>query len=606
MREEHRYDVAIIGGGLAGLTLARHLLLHTEKTVLLLERRPELPSPRQKYGESTVQLAGYYFSKVLDMEEHLWWDQTMKYNLRFYWKSAARDNSRFEDFSQLYIRQLSNVVSHQLDRNLFEAELLRRNLANPRFTLKLGATDLDVQLATADPGSTPGPHELRFKVGGERQAAAAGWVVDSSGRAKTLARRRGLTRPSAIRHGAVFMWVDGLLNIDKLTDASPKAIRLKPERRHLGHVPFWLATNHFCGEGFWFWVIPLQHKTSLGLVYDRELIDFDDVRSPEKLTEWVCRELPLFARDLPQRKVLDFWGLKDYAHDCAQTISTDRWAMAGEAGRFTDPLYSPGSDLISLYNTMIVDAIETDDPVALAGKVRLYEQMMRAFYGAYVPSYAKSYDVLGDPEAFYLKYVWELSIYFGFYVFPFANDLFTNRRFDLMFLEKFSQLGALNRDLQAYLSGFYQWKKRHALPRAEPLFADFTDLPALKRAESCFYQIGVTVEEARQILDDQLASLFELARFAAAPVAAAVLDDPRALENRNFIEGIDLATLRFDPEEMRRRLDACAGCTETFAWSFDPLVMQRFRTPRIAGMARASEEPAAAEELEAAAGGTRA
>ena len=57
--------------------------------------------------------------------------------------------------------------------------------------------------------------------------------------------------------------------------------------------------------------------------------------------------------------------------------------MAGEAGRFTDPLYSPGSDLISIYNTLIVDAIETAG-AELPAKVRLYEQVMRAVYAAYL------------------------------------------------------------------------------------------------------------------------------------------------------------------------------------------------------------------------------
>src|SRR4029079_10473353 len=65
------FDVVIIGAGLAGLTLARHLLLKTNKTILLLERRAHVPSPRQKVGESTVQLGAYYYSRVLDLEEHL-------------------------------------------------------------------------------------------------------------------------------------------------------------------------------------------------------------------------------------------------------------------------------------------------------------------------------------------------------------------------------------------------------------------------------------------------------------------------------------------------------------------------------------------------------
>ncbi len=65
------YDVVIIGAGLAGLSLARQLLLESDKTVLLLDKRAAIPPPRQKVGEATVQLSAYYFSKVLDLEEHL-------------------------------------------------------------------------------------------------------------------------------------------------------------------------------------------------------------------------------------------------------------------------------------------------------------------------------------------------------------------------------------------------------------------------------------------------------------------------------------------------------------------------------------------------------
>src|SRR5215471_17930990 len=83
------FDVVIIGGGLAGLSLARQLLMNSSKRILLLEKLAALPSPRQKVGEATVQLSGYYFSKVLDLEEHLLSEHFMKYNLRFYWKTPG-------------------------------------------------------------------------------------------------------------------------------------------------------------------------------------------------------------------------------------------------------------------------------------------------------------------------------------------------------------------------------------------------------------------------------------------------------------------------------------------------------------------------------------
>jgi len=566
------YDVTIIGAGLAGLSLARQLLLNSDKKILLLDKRAEVPPGKQKVGEATVQLSAYYFSKVLDLEEHLLREHFMKYNLRFYWKNAGRANDCYEDYSQAYIRTLSNIATYQLDRNKIEAELLRLNLESPNFTFCAPAGDLEVALSDC------GPHAVSLTAGGKSVTAQAEWVVDTSGRGKVLARRLNLARPNPIRHGSSFCWVEGLVNVEKLTDLTPREIRLRRDRAALGHLPVWLATNHFCGEGFWFWVIPLQGKTSLGLVYDNRLIPAERVSTPQKMIEWVCAEFPLFARDLPFRKILDHGSFRDFSYDCEQTISPARWALSGEAGRFTDPLYSPGGDLISIYNTLIVDAILTGDALELASKCRMYEQLMKAVYEAYVPSYAVSYDVLGDQEAMTLKYAWELTIYFAFYVFPFVNDLFTEPRFISSFFSRFAQLGPLNRGLQAFISDFYQWKKEARRPARGPLFDDFTELGPLRTAERTFYSVGVSVEEARQVLDRQLANLREMARFVVAHVSSVVLGDERALTSRAFVEKIELENLRFDPEAMRERYAACAGGRDPYDWPFDPHVLRRFRT----------------------------
>lgn len=570
--ERKFYDVVIIGAGLAGLSLARQLLLESDKTVLLLERRAAIPPPRQKVGEATVQLSAYYFSKVLDLEEHLLREHFMKYNLRFFWKNPAAENSRYEEYSQSYIRNLSNIATYQLDRNKIEGELLRLNLENERFTFVSSAVDLQVELAEN------AAHRVSYKKRDEKFPVEAGWVVDTSGRGKFLAKKLDLQQKNQIRHGSTFFWVEGLVNIEKLTDLSPKEIRLRRDRERLGHLPVWLATNHFMGEGFWFWVIPLQGKTSLGLVYDTNLVAHEDVNTPEKLIKWVCREFPLFERDLPNRKITDHSSLRDYSYDCKQTISPQKWAMSGEAGRFTDPLYSPGGDLISLYNTLITDAILNGNEENLQKKCKFYEQLMRSFYGAYVPSYALSYDALGDQETMTLKYGWELSIYFAFYVFPFINDLFTDERFIVSFLSKFSRLGAMNHHLQMFLSNYFQWKKDNFKTSSVPVFYDITTLETLQRAEKTFYRVGVSVEEAREILDEQLNNLKEMARFIVAHIGSVVAGDETLLTNRAFVESFDLEAVRFDPAELRVLAENCADEKEIYQWTFKTDAVKCFQT----------------------------
>jgi 2-polyprenyl-6-methoxyphenol hydroxylase-like FAD-dependent oxidoreductase len=572
MQTKNHYDVVIVGAGLAGLALARQLLLNSDKRILLLEKRAAVPPVHQKVGESCVQVSGYYFSKVLDLEEHLLREHFMKYNLRFYWKTTGHENRSFEDYSQSYIRMMSNIPTYQLNRNKIEAELLRLNFGSENFTFCAAATDLHLSLSEADC-----PHELSFTYKGNGVTASAGWVVDTSGRVKVLARQLSLRRQNPIRHGTVFLWVEGLINFEKLTDLSPRELRLNRDRSDTGHLPFWLATNHFCGEGFWFWVIPLQGITSLGLVYDNTLIDRESVSTPQKLIDWVCQEFPLFARDLPFRKILDHSAIKDFSYDCAQTISASRWALSGEAGRFTDPLYSPGGDLISLHNTLITDAILTKDANELTLKLPLYEQLMKSLYEAYVPSYGTSYDVLGDQEAMTLKYTWELSVYFSFYVFPFINELFTDRHFLVSYLNKLSRLGPINRKLHDFLSAYYQWKKLNGQVPTRKIFNDFTALIPLRRAESTFYNVGVTAEEARQVLDAQLDNLKELARFIIAHVYSVICGERSAVTNRALVESIDLYNFRFDAEEMRERYSSHSEAEERFEWTFDPFVLDLFR-----------------------------
>jgi 2-polyprenyl-6-methoxyphenol hydroxylase-like FAD-dependent oxidoreductase len=536
------YDVTIVGAGLAGLALARQLLLYTDKTVLLLDKRLDPPGPSQKVGESLVQTSGYYLSKVLDLEEHLFCEHYFKYNLRFQWKTPGLENRSLEDYSKSFIRMGSNLATFQLDRNLLEAHLLKICGQNPRFHFEGGVAGLETELAER------GPHRVAFS-GKETQC---GWLVDASGRGQFLKKKLGLLRENPIRHGSTWCWVEGLVNIEKLTDLPWSKVRNNRDRMKQGSFPQFLATNHFAGEGRWFWVIPLHGKTSLGLVYDKSVITSEDVSTARKMLDYVCREWPLFERDLPHRKVLDEGRFFDYSYDAQQTISPQRWAMSGEAGRFSDPLYSPGGDLISIYNTLIVDAIQTGDQASLERKCRMYETVMRVVYEAYVPSYAVSYDCLGDQQSFMYKYGWELAVYFGFYVLPFINDLFTDEEFLPFFLRKFGLLGPINLMLQKFLSDFFQWKKKANVPgNVAPELHDFYEMMPLRNSELLFYQVGLTREEATEALERQLNSLKGFARWIVAQVYATVLGDPMIGMDTGFIKSIKLRGVRFDPDQMR-------------------------------------------------------
>ena len=560
---DKQYDVVIMGGGLAGLCLARQLLLYTDKTVLVLDREAELPIVRQKVGESNVQVQGHYLAKVLDMEEHLFHEQVMKYNLRFMWKSGGSEGRNFEDYAHSYIRQFSNIPCYQLDRNKFEAELIRLNNDNPRHRLIVNVKNLDVEIQTG------GGHQVRFELDGESVETEAEWLVDTSGRMRNLSKRLGNRRESEIKHSASFFWTEGTVNIEKLTDASLSEIRKRPERASLGHLPFWLATNHFMGEGFWFWVIPLHDRTSFGLVYDNKLVDAKEVSTKDKLLAWLFKQFPLFERELANQEIVDFQILRNYSHDCDRTIHKDKWAMSGFAGRFTDPLYSPGGDAIAIYNTLITDAITTEAEKKLAPKLTIYETMMNTVYQSFVPSFQHSYNALGDQEAFSMKYVWELSIYFGYYVFPFINDLYTDRLFLVGYLRRFSQLGGVNRSLLIFISEYYEWKKDNVPAQETPLFFEFKDVETLVKAESTFYKVGLETKEALEVLDEQLESLRELARFYVAHVSSVICGNPDLVHSSDHVAMIDLAEIRFEPDKIKAKWDGVSPSMDRHQWGIN-------------------------------------
>ena len=570
---KNHYDVVIIGAGLAGLSLSAQLLKYTEgKSVLLLDKWDDPPRPTQKVGESLVQLSGYYFSKILDLEEYLLVNHYLKYNLRFYWQTGTGDDF-WEDVSSSSIRGVSNICTFQLDRNHIERHMMEQNRKDPRFQFVGGVRDIDVQISETDE-----PHTISFNKG----KTTCRWVVDSSGRSHVLRKKLGLAKESPIKHGATWCWVEGLVNYEKFTDHTYTEVLLDRARQKVGNFPLVNATSHFCGKGRWFWVIPLHGITSLGFVYEHASVNPEEVSSAKKMIEWVCKDWPMFARDLPNRKVVDEGRYISYAHDCRQTISSNRWAMAGEAGRFTDPLYSPGSDLIAIYNTLVVDAIQTDDKALLEEKCVMAEQMERAMYEAYVPTYELSYNALGDQEAFTLKYTWELAIYFGFYVMPFANQMFTNRKFVQTFLRRFAIFGPINKCVQQFLSDFFKWKLENGIKNLpEPTHIEYYSILPLKESETLFYQIGLTTEEAEDQIEIHVDRMREFARYIYAHVYASVLCDRNVVVNHDFCKSLKLREVKFDPAAMRAHYAEHAGCVEKYPWKLDPYALEVFIRPEM-------------------------
>jgi len=126
MRDAEQYDVAILGGGLAGLTLALQLKRQRPETSIFVAEKREGPAPEAafKVGESTVEVSAYYFSQVCGMYDHLEADELRKCGLRFFF--PAGDNSDITRRVEHGDATFAEVPTWQLDRGRFENELARR------------------------------------------------------------------------------------------------------------------------------------------------------------------------------------------------------------------------------------------------------------------------------------------------------------------------------------------------------------------------------------------------------------------------------------------------------------------------------------------------
>jgi flavin-dependent dehydrogenase len=344
------YDVAILGGGLAGLTLAIQLKQTRPGTrVLVLEKR-EGPAPLAafKVGESTVASGSHYFKDHVGLRDHLEAKQLPKCGVRF-WLTAG-DNSDLAQRRELGPPAWPPVTDVQIDRGLFENELARRVRA-AGVDLLQGARVFEVTLDRTG-------HSVRFSQLGEEIDVKARWVVDACGRAHLLRRKLGLGKEAGHVVNSAWLRLDGGFDIEDMGrhDAPFMARMSEPGVRKF-------STNHLFGHGYWVWLIPLSTgPISIGVCTDAGIHPFEDISTFEAFLAFLRVHEPQLAEVIAARtdQIEDFLRVEDFSYGVERVFSPDRWCLVGEAGAFADPLWSPGSDFIGYGNTFTNDLITRD------------------------------------------------------------------------------------------------------------------------------------------------------------------------------------------------------------------------------------------------------
>ncbi len=440
-------DVAILGGGLSGLTLALQLKqARPDTAITVLEKRAHpVPEAAHKVGESSLEIGADYFGQVLGLEDHIKAAQLPKYGLRFFFRGRAGEG--LHQGLEMGTTRFNPTPSYQFDRGVFENFLAERCRAfGIGFESPCQVTGIELEQGD-------GRHHIGFRRDGHDGRIRSRWVVDAAGRAGMLKRLLGLESEVAHDINAAWFRVAERVDIEDWYD-DPRW------RRHgTGEGVRYLSTNHLMGRGYWVWLIPLSSgSTSIGIVADPRIHPLREFNSFERAMAWLGRHEPdcaaAVAAVVGRRPgaLQDFLAVKHYSRGCRQVFSADRWALTGDAGVFLDPLYSPGSDFIAMSNSYVCDLVVRQlDGEDVEARGAAHQAVYFSLFENRLSVFQDQYPMFGNMRAMPLKVIWDYSFYWAFFAFLWFNRKLADVEVMGRARPQLERAAVLNRRVQAFL-----------------------------------------------------------------------------------------------------------------------------------------------------------
>jgi tetracycline 7-halogenase / FADH2 O2-dependent halogenase len=365
--EDMEYDVAIIGSGISGSSLAAILARHGQR-VIVFEAKSH---PRFAIGESLIletsemmrALAEFYDVPELayySAENYAAFQGTshgVKRHFGFLHHTAAQPHDPRHTLQAVIPKEPHGHELHlyRQDTDYFLATTAVAYGA----TLLQNTPITDIALAP----------DYATITSAQGQQYRAQYVVDGGGFRSLLAQKFGLRDYNLQTHARGLF--THMVNVPCYHQAN--------QSQQAYGLPFRMSegTLHHVFPGGWLWVIPFDnhaHATnplcSVGLMLDPRIHPAREDLTPEEEFRAFIAQYPSIAAQFEGARATREWTRAGRIQYNSTQIVGDRWALMGHAAGFIDPLFSKGlyisSTAVFLLAHLLLKAKETGDYSAAA------------------------------------------------------------------------------------------------------------------------------------------------------------------------------------------------------------------------------------------------
>jgi flavin-dependent dehydrogenase len=323
-----RVDVAVIGGGPSGATVAT-LLAMAGRSVAVFERDH---FPRFHVGESLIPECYWTLGRLDMLGKMRASGFTEKHSVQFV-------NERGDLSAPFYFadhKKHESSRTWQVTRREFDV-LMLDNAREKGARVYEGTRVLE--------GIFAGSRATGLRVqreGGTEQTVAADVVVDASGQSAMISARLGTRQwDQELKKAAVWSYWKAAERGEGKDEGATTVLQLDQKQG-------------------WFWYIPLADDVvSVGVVADNDYLLKDRAnRDPEVIyQEEIARCPGLGPRLAGAERVQPVRVAKEYSYR-ASDVAGDGWVLVGDAFGFLDPLYSSGILLALRSGEVAADAID--------------------------------------------------------------------------------------------------------------------------------------------------------------------------------------------------------------------------------------------------------